>query len=395
MKCNTFAGVLLSVLLLTGMPVLSAAADTANNKSTDGNFSCTILEDGTAAVYCENPQLERAVIPEVIGGYTITALADGCFSQNTALTEVVFPSGLTAIGEGAFSGCENLADLTLPDTLTEIGSNAFHGCSALTEISIPASVEHIGVYAFDTTENIAEFIVDDANPAYSDLDGVLFDKTAATLIKYPEARPDTAYTVPASCTAIADWGFIGTQSLEQVNLGNVTSIGEDAFYYCVNLRSIVIPEGVTELVGGAFCYCTSLESITLPSTLKRIGENCFYSCTALKELTLPEGLEAIGASAFFHCTSLKSLNVPKSVITVTAYCMGYCYSEEAQGSVVQDDFTLYVTRGTPGFTYASSNDIPYKIQLGNTPYYLLIGAAAIIIIALIAGIVVVVKKRRA
>ena len=390
MQLKHFASALLSACMLASViPAVPASADTAD-------FSYTVLEDGSISVYCNNTELAEAQIPASIDGYPVSALSDGCFSLNTALTEVTLPEGLESIGEMAFYGCESLAEITLPESLTVIGSNAFCGCSSLTEINIPANVAEIGAYAFDTTENITAFSASPDNAVYTVQDGVLFDKDMTTLIKYPESRPDTAYTVPDSCTVIADWAFIGTQFLEQIDLNNVTSIGEDAFYYCVSLKSVTIPEGVTELIGGVFCYCVQLESAVLPSTLKSIGENCFYSCTALKDITLPEGLEKIGAYAFFHCISLESLTVPDSVITVTSCCMGYYYDEAAEGTAVQEGFTMYVTKGSPAHTYASSNGIAWeKAASPNTVYYILIGAAAAVMIGLTAGIAVVLKRRKA
>lgn len=388
MHLKQYAAGLLSALTLTAMlSVLPAAA--AGTET----FGYQMLDDGTVAVVCKNPELAQADVPAMLDGYQVSALADGCFSGNTALTSVTLPEGLLAIGNDAFYGCEALAEITIPDSVTTLGSYAFYGCSALTEMALSASVTEIGDYAFDTTEGITAFTVDADNAVYTSQDGVLFDKDLTTLLKYPEARPDKSYTVPSSCKTIADWAMIGTQYLEQIDLGHVTSIGEDAFYYCVGLKSIVIPEGITELKGAVFCYCTSLESVTLPSTLKSIGENCFYSCTSLTDITLPEGLEKIEGYAFFHCTSLKALTIPKSVKTLISNCVGYYYSEDAGGMAVQEDFTAYVTKGTPAYRYITSNEIAWKSAPTNTIYYVLIGAAAVIIIGLIAGIIVVSRKK--
>lgn len=386
MKRTRFAAGLLAAGLLTAaLPVLPAAA-------AGEDFSYVLLQDGTAAVTCTNTELTAAEVPSVIDGYTVSALADGCFLENTALTEVSLPDGLTSIGAQAFYGCSSLAGITFPESLTVIGENAFFGCSALPEVSIPASVAEIGAFAFDTTEYVTSFTVSPDNAAYASQDGVLFDKDMTTLIKYPEARPDTAYTVPDPCTEIEDWAFIGAQYLEQIDLNRVTSIGEDAFYYCIALQSIAVPEGVTELIGSTFSCCTSLQSVKLPSTLKSIGENCFYSCVSLTDIALPEGLEKIGAYAFYHCTSLESLTVPASVITISSSCMGWCYDEAAAGSVVQEGFTLRFPKGSPAHTYAESNGIAWEYTAGKTFYYVLIAAAAAVIAALTIAIVRIVKK---
>ncbi len=397
MHFKQYVSALLAACLMgAAAAALPAAAETESDKtSADGAFGYVLLEDGGVAVNSKDTNAKQVQIPELIDGYQVTALADGCFANHQQLTQVTLPDGLTVIGDEAFASCEKLAGIELPESIMSIGASAFSGCSALTEVTIPAGVTEIGDYAFDTTESMTAFTVADANSNYTDHEGVLFDKAMTTLIKYPESRPDTSYTVPDTCKTVAGWAFIGSQHLETVDLGQVTAIGEDAFYYCVKLEHIAIPEGVTELVGATFCYCVELEQITLPSTLEAIGENCFYSCTALTDVVLPEGLKKISAYAFFHCTSLQSLNVPASVETLVTNCMGYCYDEEVQTTGLQEDFTLYVQKGTPGYTYASSNEIAYKTTSGDTLYYVLIGAAAVVMVGLAAAIVVVIRKRKA
>jgi hypothetical protein len=386
------AAALMSLLLTAGIPSMVAAADSADT------FDYTLLSDGSISVSCLDTTITEVEVPSEIDGYAVTALADGCFEECTELTSVTLPEGITSIGEGAFYDCSVLTEITLPESVTEIGAYAFFGCSTLTEFRIPAAVTEIGTYAFDTTEDMTAFSVASENTSFTDIDGVLFDKEGTLLIKYPESKADSSYTVPDSCSAIADWGFVGSQYLEELDLGQVTEIGADAFYYCISLRSITIPEGVTALTGAAFGYCISLESVEVPSTVTEIGDDCFYSCTSLSSVSLSEGLTKIGTYAFFHCTSMDSLQVPDSVENISAYSMGYYYDSDAEDTAVQDGFTLYVTKDSPAYTYASSNAVPYEFYTpkssSNTIYYALLGVLCAVIAGLGIAIGVVVKKRK-
>lgn len=66
---------------------------------------------------------------------------------------------------------------------------------------------------------------------------------------------------------------------------NVTSIGDEAFYDCKSLTSIMISDSVTEIGFLAFGGCRNLTSITIPDSMTRIGSNAFGGCrnTCLEE----------------------------------------------------------------------------------------------------------------
>ena len=59
---------------------------------------------------------------------------------------------------------------------------------------------------------------------------------------------------------------------------SVTSIGDNAFFYCTSLTSITIPNSVTSLEYSCFSYCTGLTSITTPNSVTSLGDDCFYGC---------------------------------------------------------------------------------------------------------------------
>ena len=57
---------------------------------------------------------------------------------------------------------------------------------------------------------------------------------------------------------------------------NITKIGEYAFYNCLNLKTIYIPDSVKDIDAYAFYGCKSL-NIRIPKTVKRIGLSAFDS----------------------------------------------------------------------------------------------------------------------
>ncbi len=66
----------------------------------------------------------------------------------------------------------------------------------------------------------------------------------------------------------------------------MTRIGNSAFYKCVNLKNITIPESVESIDSYAFAGCESLSSITLPERLTSLGIGAFRDCSNLRDITI-------------------------------------------------------------------------------------------------------------
>jgi len=105
------------------------------------------------------------------------------------------------------------------------------------------------------------------NPAYTSVDGVLFDKALSTLLQCPGGKTG-AYRVP----------------------GTVTAIGLSAFANCRGVTSVTIPEGVQTIGNSAFLNCSSLASATIPQGVSAIGEKVFFNCTNLARFYNPAGV---------------------------------------------------------------------------------------------------------
>lgn len=110
----------------------STTNDTENEAkdppSEQGKFLYTV--DGNQATITGYTGTDaHLVIPAVIDGYTVTAIADNAFSSNKTLESVVVSNGIEKLGWFSFQGCEKLTSFTVPESLKSIGYSAFSGVS--------------------------------------------------------------------------------------------------------------------------------------------------------------------------------------------------------------------------------------------------------------------------
>ena len=109
----------------------------------------------------------------------------------------------------------------------------------------------------------------------------------------------------------------------------VGAIAEDVFSGSKTLRSVVLPDGVTELADEQFAWCTALTGVTFGSRLQRIGVSAFSGCSALTAMTIPDSVTSIGAGAFQDCTSLQTLTIGSGVTKLPGDLCNMCTSLQA------------------------------------------------------------------
>ena len=276
-----------------------------------------------------------------------------------------------ANGKVTITGCDTSlsGDIVLPSKIegkpvTSIGWRAFWYCSSLTSITIPNSVTSIDDWAFNGCEKLTQINVDTANTVYSSENGVLFNKEKTELIRYPEGKADTSYSIPSSVTNIGDRAFEDCSSLTSVTIPNsVTSIGYMAVSGCNGLTSITIPDSVTSIDSRAFDGCCSLTSVTIPDSVTSIRDSAFNNCSSLTSvyisdiaswcdisfvssdsnplsqgadlylngklvtaLVIPDSVTSIGKYAFCGCSSLASITIPDSVTSIGISAFWGCSS---------------------------------------------------------------------
>ena len=251
------------------------------NTKYDSRENCNALietADNTIVLGCRN-----TVIPN-----TVTTIAENAFCGCIGLTTISIPSSVAYIGKYAFASCKDLNSLTLANGVTNIDEYAFAFCSALTSISIPSSVTTIGYRAFDSCSSLTEIQVESDNTVF-------------------DSRENSNALIRTADNTL----IVGCQNTTIPN--SVTSIGELAFWNCINLASIVIPNNITSIGKCAFTGCTGLTSISIPNSVTSIEYCTFTDCSKLATVIIPNSVTKIGEGAFMRCSKLSDV---------------YCYAEQ-------------------------------------------------------------------
>lgn len=345
------------ILCLLLALVCAAAAE----EITCGDYTYTLLNDGTAKITGYTGSNAHLILPAELDGKPVTAIREWAFSYNESLTKV-----------------------TIPDAIVDVSLTPFLQCSNLSVIEVSSK-----------------------HPTLAVIDGILYNMPQKALICYPLGLAHTEYVIPHGVESIDDNAFSSAVKLTSVTIpSSVTRIGYDAFSECTALANVTIAEGVTTIHGYAFSGCDALTSITLPDSLTSIDRNIFARSASLKDIivspehpvlaaadgvlfnkadnsivfyspvleaesyeipqgitrieahafsgsklqtiVIPDGMVEIGTGAFESCTALTSLVIPATVTTFGDYPFHAC-----------PNLTLTVARGSAAEAVAIEEGKPY------------------------------------
>lgn len=72
------------------------------------------------------------VIPETLGGVSVTEIGERAFHGCAGVTNIVIPLTVESIGNEAFAGCSGLKPgITVPESVESLGTSVFSGCTSL------------------------------------------------------------------------------------------------------------------------------------------------------------------------------------------------------------------------------------------------------------------------
>ena len=158
-------------------------------------------------------------------------------------------------------------------------------------------------------------------------DEAFYDCTSITSVIIPDGVVSMGVSAFGCCT-----------NLESITLpDSVTNIFDWAFNRCSNLTSITIPDGVMRICDGVFNECSGLTKVVIPNSVTQIGVAAFQCCTSLTSISISNGVTSIGDGAFNRCTSLSSITIPNSVTSIGDQV--FCECTSLKGITIPDGVT--------------------------------------------------------
>ncbi|MGN0996812.1 MAG: leucine-rich repeat domain-containing protein [Candidatus Ventricola sp.] len=333
----------------------------------ENTLEVTTVTDGVwTAYHGEEPDL---TIWTDYDGIAVTALGDGLFKGNQTIRSF-YPhhcGWFTTIGTEAFAD-SSVEYVEMFDSITTLGDGAFRGCAHLTELTLPASLEQIGAGVLEGCTGLQRVtVLCDPSVLPQDM-GEALARVETVL-----AAPDATDAQVAALSALVGRAWndpvarVGEAPAKQLPMEQEPLPGEDFWYdeeyarldtyqgYALNLvlpreidgiqmtmlggsmmgracaqdgedaelpvRSLVIPETITEIPLYALQNCTALETVICYAPLETVPEGLFAGCTSLREVVFVNGVRSLDRYVFDGCTSLQTVYLGRYVQEMSEYAL--------------------------------------------------------------------------
>lgn len=221
-----------------------------------------------------------------------------------------------------------------------------------TEVTIPSKIDGYTVTGVENmdTSNIKKIVMPDTvtyigESAFADssdgvpLEEVVLSKNLKTIgpWAFSGCFELKSIDIPESVTEIENGAFSGCYSLENFNVSKNTDFGENVFGENMwssikalsdDYNTWLYDDNASDFFvwnGCLFAYRGSSKTPIIPSGVCGIGDKVFEN-SDITGVTIPEGVRYINNGAFKECTSLKSVKFPNSLKRIGSVAFSGCTS---------------------------------------------------------------------
>lgn len=259
------------------------------------------------------------------------------------LKSINIPKTVTTLDQSIFEGCQNLKTATLPSSITEIPYGTFSG-SGLQKVKMGKKTTTISDFAFLNNKSLKSVDIPDS----------------VTTIQYGAFKDCTSLSkisMPKSLEQLGGKNFDNTKWYKNQKNGMVYA-GKVFYTYKGKLpknKAISIKSGTKGIAGFAMIN-SSVKSVTIPEGVTNIGEAAFYNCKNLKSIYIPKSVKEIGTNALGMVTYTGKMtygNGTRDWVSNGEH-LDREYAKKLKG------FTILGAKGSAAESYAKMQGIPFK-----------------------------------
>ena len=269
------------------------------------------------------------------------------------------PGEVTEVTVDYFIDKEGNKDESKP--IKEIMDFAFNCDGVIQKITVGKDVEKLSGESFYSCWALQYVDIDDANPNYCDVDGVVYSKDMKEIIYYPidhdrYLRLKNGYA-ELDKDGVQHSKLVDDDGKEMEELWGTTEKYDDDYFakYNSEVRTYVIPSSV-EVIGPMCFSYVNVNYIYIPEGVKELGYMAFFdsgniwefnSYTYDKPITdtsykaisqfksqyksLPDGLEKIGSDCFTKDKGINYMYIPASVKQIDHHAFwDTCFKEDGE-----------------------------------------------------------------
>ena len=251
-------------------------------------------------------------------------------------------------------------DYVIPDTVTFIEEGALMYCEQMTSCYIPAGIEFLESDVFYGCESLTMVTIAPNHPRYvSDEQGAVYSKDMKQLHFLLETYQGE-YRLPASVEKIGTNStgiFKSCYGLERIIVedGNRFFCNDESGYLYSKDRSVLY--WVDDEASGVFF---------VPDTVRIIGECAFWDCMEITELVLPNNLKNIEFGAMTDM-SISEITIPQSVEAIVGFAFQSCDDLADVYFTGSEEQWQQIDIGENGNEYLLGANIHFNAEAPNVP----------------------------
>lgn len=266
-------------------------------------------------------------------GKPVTAISDFAFASLSSITGINLPSSIVSVGKDAFASCSSLHDIVLHSTFSKFPMNALINTPYYED---PSSWSNDCLFVKNYTSGGKILLgkkthITDGHVFYSDKlvidndveaianDFFFYDDSKVTSGSTFAIKKVSSVFVPKNVQLIGDMAFYYCKNLKTITFetgSKLTSIGKYAFFNA-GLTTISFPEGLKHIGSASFSSNPLVGELVIPASLETLGDAQSMSIGTFEGVGLesvsffsPSSLQNIGPSSFKGCGKMSSISLP-------------------------------------------------------------------------------------